>query len=185
VRAGDALLDAFTAAGAGAEHVDVLGLAPWWVRAAYAGGFEFPASRAPRVWREIYERSDGRDGDTARWGAVATQLVFRESRRLLINGRFDACVCTHFLPGQLAAGGAGLPPFSNVITDFAVHRYWVQPRVGTYYVSNPGMGAELRQRLPRASMHVTGIPVNIAFACDRRPTDADHTAAGTRLSPGK
>lgn len=159
VRAGDALLDAFRAGGAAAAHVDVLQLAPGWVRAAYAGGFELVASHAPGVWREIYERSDSAGCDTARWGAVASRLLFREFRALLLSGRFDSCVCTHFLPGQLAAGHAELPPFTMVVTDFELHRYWVQRRVGSYFVAALPMAEALRQRLPHASVDVTGIPV--------------------------
>jgi processive 1,2-diacylglycerol beta-glucosyltransferase len=163
VRAGDALLTAFRAADAEAEHVDVLQLAPRWVRAAYAGGFELIASRAPRVWRQIYERSDGPDSDAARWGGVAASLLFREFRALLLVGGFDFCVCTHFLPAQLAARREGLPPFATVITDHAVHRYWVQRRVHSYFVANRPMADALRQRLPRALVEVTGIPVDPAL----------------------
>jgi processive 1,2-diacylglycerol beta-glucosyltransferase len=158
VRAGDALLTAFRSAGAAADHVDVLQLAPAWVRAAYARGFELIASRAPRVWREIYERSDGPDCDTARWGEPASRLLFRGFLALLVAGRYDACVCTHFLPGQLAAGRAGLPLFTTVVTDFELHRYWVNQRVHNYFVASRPMADALRHRLPGAAVTVSGIP---------------------------
>jgi processive 1,2-diacylglycerol beta-glucosyltransferase len=168
MRAGDALNQAFRDVGAAVEHVDVLQLAPRWVRTAYAGGFELLASRAPRLWRELYRRSDGSDGDHTRWGGLAARLLFREFRALLVEGAFDACVCTHFLPAQLAAGRAGLPPFMTVITDFGVHRYWVQPGVRGYFVATRMMAEEVRRRQPGASLAVTGIPVDPAFAvpCD-------------------
>jgi len=159
VRAGEALLGAMRAAGATADHIDVLELAPRWVRTAYAGGFELIASRAPRVWREIYARSDGSDSDNARWGPVAARLLFSRFSALLVDGRYESCVCTHFLPGQLAAGRPALPPFTTVVTDFELHRYWVQRRVDSYFVASQSMARELHQRLPHAAADVTGIPV--------------------------
>jgi processive 1,2-diacylglycerol beta-glucosyltransferase len=149
VSAGRALHAAFESAGcAQVVHVDVLDLAPRWVRAAYGGGFELLASRAPGVWREVYRRSDGHTDD-ARWGTIARRLIFREFERLLTAERWSFCVCTHFLPAQLAAGRPNVPPFASVVTDFALHRYWVQPRVSQYFVATPDMARDLHARLPQ------------------------------------
>jgi hypothetical protein len=46
LRAGAAVRDACRAHGLDAEHVDVLELAPRWLKAAYAGGFELLARLA-------------------------------------------------------------------------------------------------------------------------------------------
>lgn len=174
VSAAVALEAAFADAGCAVRHVDVLELAPRWVRTAYGGGFELLASRAPRLWREVYERSDGPDGDAARWGPIAHRLIFRSFRALLRSEPWDACVCTHFLPGQLAAGLTGHPPFSLVITDFALHRYWVQPRVHDYFVATAELAVGLRERLPAATVSASGIPVAQEYArmVDRRAARA-------------
>jgi processive 1,2-diacylglycerol beta-glucosyltransferase len=164
ISAGNALRDAFSNADHDVEHVDVLDLAPRWVRVAYGGGFEMMARRAPRLWKEVYEWSDGPDGDVARWGPLAHRLLFRGFRRLLLSRPWAACVCTHFLPGQLAAGRPGHPPFAMVITDFALHRYWVQPRVNRYFVASSAMAAELQARLPAANVTASGIPIAPAVA---------------------
>src|SRR5690606_17307377 len=125
VSAGRAVETAFREAGwSDILHVDILELAPRWVRAAYGGGFELLASRAPAVWREVYRRSDGPDADAARWAPVAHRTVLREFERLLGSRPWVCCVSTHFLPCQLAAGRSG-PPFTAVVTDFTLHRYWV------------------------------------------------------------
>jgi processive 1,2-diacylglycerol beta-glucosyltransferase len=156
-----------------AEHIDLLELAPGWVRRAYGDGFELLARRAPRVWGEVYRRTDAEAADLARWGPIAQRILFREFRRLLLSRRWGACVCTHFLPGQLAAGGAGLPPFSMVITDLTLHRFWAQPRVGRFFVAGAGLARELHARLPAAEVLETGIPVAPTFRepltrCDAR-----------------
>ena len=164
VSAARALQSAFDAAGrVQAVHVDVLDLAPRWVRAAYGGGFELLAARAPGVWREVYRRSDGTDVDEARWGALARRLIFRAFHRVLTAEDWTVCACTHFLPAQLAAGSSDAPPFASVVTDFTLHRYWVQPRVQQYYVPAPQIALDLHARLPAARVVATGIPIAPAF----------------------
>src|SRR5262245_51972795 len=132
------------------EHLDVLTLAPRWLRLAYGGGFELLAARAPRVWGGIYRWSDGPAGDRARWGAVGERTVFRCFRRVLTHGGWDLCVCTHFLRAQLAARRAGMPPFALVVTDYTLHRYWRQPRVHRYVVPTDDFANDLRARIPTA-----------------------------------
>ncbi|HEX2188750.1 MAG TPA: hypothetical protein VHG51_07605, partial [Longimicrobiaceae bacterium] len=149
LRAGEALRQAFAERDPAlrVEHVDLLGLAPRWVRAAYGAGYELVAARAPWLWERIYHRTDGEDHDHARWGPLAQRLLFREFRRLLLAGPWRLCLCTHFLPCQLAAGRPGLPPFALVVTDFTLHRYWAQPAVRRYFVATEALGAELRGRV--------------------------------------
>jgi processive 1,2-diacylglycerol beta-glucosyltransferase len=163
VRAGDALAEAMQREGVRAEHVDVLRLAPRWVKHAYGGGFELLASRAPRLWREVYALADGPDGDSARWGPVAARALFGGFRRLLHAERWRLCLCTHFLPSQLMAGRSGAPPFGLVVTDFALHRYWVQPRVREYFTATRAVAAAVRARLPAARALASGIPIDPAF----------------------
>jgi processive 1,2-diacylglycerol beta-glucosyltransferase len=165
-RAAEAVQDAFaeTAPGLSVKHVDLLSLASRWVRTAYGDGFELLATRAPRIWGQVYRRTDAASPELARWGPLAHRILFREFRKLLLSRDWGACVCTHFLPGQLAAGGAGIPPFSMVITDLTLHHYWAQPRVGRYFVASERLAGELRARVPRVAVEATGIPVAPAFA---------------------
>ena len=173
VRAGEALREACRAQGWDAEHVDVLELAPGWLRTAYGGGFELLARRAPRVWKGIYSFADGPADDDARWAPLARRVLFREFHRLLRSNSWAACVCTHFLPAQLAAGRGGHGvPFSLVVTDFELHRYWVQPRVSRYFVAHESLAGALQQRLPSAQVHVTGIPLASGFAAAPRWREA-------------
>ncbi len=166
VRAGEALREAFAAESPGrpVEHVDILALAPRWLAAAYGGGYELIAARAPGLWAEIYACTDGRGPDTAAWGGVAQRVLFRRFRRLVRSGRWEAVVCTHFLPCQLGAGRPGMPPFSLVVTDLTLHRYWVQRGVAQYFVALPALARELRARGVAASVDVTGIPLSARFA---------------------
>ena len=146
-------------------HVDVLALAPRWLRAAYGGGFELVAARAPRVWRGIYRFADGQNADRARWGSAARRVLFRAFNELLRSTPWDNVVCTHFLPAQLAArGNAATPAFTLVVTDFALHRYWFQPGVSTFCVATHELAAQIHARLPHARVAVTGIPISEKFS---------------------
>ena len=146
------------------EHVDLLELAPRWVRGIYGTAYEAVAARAPRVWKQVYRITDGEAEDRARWAPLAHRLIFREFRRLVGCGRWRVCLSTHFLPCQLAAGRSGMPPFALAITDFTLHRYWVQPGVGRYFVATDTLAAELRRRIPNARVDATGIPIDAGFA---------------------
>lgn len=146
------------------EHVELLSIAPRWVRAFYGSLFEKMVEKAPRVWKEIYRLTDGDDHDSARWGALAQRTLFREFRRLLQSRPWNVCVSTHFLPCQLAAGRYGLPRFGLVVTDFGLHRFWAQPGVSTYFVATETLAAELRKRVRRARIEATGIPIDPVFA---------------------
>jgi len=163
--AADALHAAFADADPGlrVEHVDLLTLAPPWVRAFYGAGFELVAARAPALWKGIYRFTDGDAHDRAHWGPLAHRLLFRAFRRLLGSHPWSACLCTHFLPCQLAAGRPGLPPFALAITDFTLHRIWVQPGVRRYFVATETLAGELRARV-RAGVEATGIPIDPAIA---------------------
>lgn len=145
--------------GRNVEHVDVLELAPPWLRAAYRDGFELLAARAPGVWREIYHLTDGPGTDRAHWAALAHRLLFREFERVVRSGHWAACLCTHFLPAQLMAGRSGAPPFGMAITDFTLHRFWAQPGVRRYFVATSELATEVRQRVRGARVDATGIPV--------------------------
>lgn len=146
------------------RHVDVLDLAPAWVRRLYGAGYEAMAARTPWLWHRIYRYTDGEGADLARWAPLAERLIFREFRRLLASRPWGVCLCTHFLPCQVAAGRPGLPPFALALTDFTLHRYWVQPGVRHYFTASEPLAAALRRRAPGARVEATGIPVAPGFS---------------------
>lgn len=166
LRAAEALRQAFARRDPSlrVDHVDLLETAPWWVRATYGVGYEMVAARAPRVWDRIYRLTDGENPDRARWAPLAHHFLFRRFRRLLLSRPWRLCLGTHFLPCQLAAGRAGLPPFALAVTDFTLHRFWVQPGVRRYFVATEALAAELRARVGGSRVEAAGIPVAPAFA---------------------
>jgi processive 1,2-diacylglycerol beta-glucosyltransferase len=182
LRAAEAVREAFAAReeAVHVEHVELLSIAPRWVRAFYGSLFEAMVCKAPRVWKEIYRLTDGDDHDSARWAPLAHRTLFREFRRLLQSRPWSMCLSTHFLPCQLAAGRPGLPPFGLVVTDFGLHRYWAQPGVSSYYVATDTLAGELRRRVRGARVEATGIPIAPVFA--HAPT-AQEARAQLGLAP--
>jgi processive 1,2-diacylglycerol beta-glucosyltransferase len=166
LRAAEALRSAFGEADAewAVEHVDLLSLAPRWVRSLYGAGFEMIAARAPRVWDGIYRITDGDAHDRARWAPAAHRILFQAFRDLLLSRPWQVCLCTHFLPCQLAAGRRGFPPFALAVTDLTLHRVWVQPGVRRYFVATETLAEQLRPRVSGATVEATGIPIDPSIA---------------------
>lgn len=185
IRAAEAVREAFAAQDPGlhVEHVELLSIAPRWVRTFYGSLFETMVARAPRLWKEIYRVTDGDAQNRARWGPVAHRTLFREFRRLLQSGPWRVCLCTHFLPAQLAAGRFGLPPLALAITDFGLHRFWVQRGVAQYFVATDTMANDLRRRrVRRTRIAVTGIPIGPAFSV---PPSREQACAELGLAPDR
>jgi processive 1,2-diacylglycerol beta-glucosyltransferase len=145
------------------ELIDILDLAPGWVRRFYREVFLRVAARSRTLAYRLYEATDGDSPDNVRWGHTAERLMIRKFRRLLGAGTWRDCLATHFLPFQVA--DPRRPPAQHlVVTDWALHRFWVQPHVRNFFVATEGMAATLRRRVPAARVHVTGIPVGARFA---------------------
>jgi processive 1,2-diacylglycerol beta-glucosyltransferase len=178
VRAAQALEAAALARG-GIEvtHLDVLTLVPAWFRKAYGEWYLDLVERHPNLWAHLYQKSDRTPADA--WEHKLRRAVERVSTRELgvavREANADAVICTHFLPAELlsraALRGKPLPPLWVQVTDFDLHRLWVQPGVAGYCVASDEIAFRLRDALPQVRIEVSGIPVMPVFA-SRAPRDA-------------
>ena len=177
VRAAQAIEAAALARG-GVEvtHFDVLTLVPSWFRKAYGEWYLDLVERHPNLWAHLYQKSDRTPADA--WEHKLRRAVERVSTRelgaALREARPDAVICTHFLPAELLARaslrGKALPPVWVQVTDFDLHRLWVQPGVAGYCVASEEIAFRLREALPEVRVEVTGIALMPAFAA-RAPRD--------------
>jgi processive 1,2-diacylglycerol beta-glucosyltransferase len=177
VRAAQAIEAAARARG-GIEvtHLDVLTLVPAWFRKAYGEWYLDLVERHPNLWAHLYQKSDRTPADA--WEHKLRRAVERVSTRelgaALREKQPDAVICTHFLPAELlsraALRGKPLPPLWVQVTDFDLHRLWVQPGVAGYCVASDEIAFRLREALPDMRVEVSGIPVMPAFA-SRAPRD--------------
>lgn len=127
----------------------------------------------PRLWGYIYERYD-KDEE----GGQRIDDKFRQSLETLQAGDFrdflddfspDVVICTHFLPMQLISRWkkkrkSSLPLYA-VVTDFALHTFWIVEEIDGYFVANDNVRRELQTRGAMAkNIYQTGIPVDPVFS---------------------
>jgi processive 1,2-diacylglycerol beta-glucosyltransferase len=93
-------------------------------------------------------------------------------KRLLRTHPPRLALCTHFLPAEILLHlrrKDGLRvPIGVVVTDLDAHALWLYRGVDWYFVAREETRAHLaRLGIPAETIHVTGIPVNPAFAVPR------------------
>ncbi len=152
------------------RHRDMMSLVPRWFRAVYRDLYTRLSSGLPEVWGWLYRKTDGAatNGLAER---LRRSLQRRCARRLLeeIDAfQPDAIICTHFLPAELLAGerlaGRLTCPVWVQVTDFDLHRMWVQRGVSGYVVGSDELAFRLAaQGVPDTQILVSGIPVMPGF----------------------
>ncbi len=122
----------------------------------------------PQMYGYIYDRAE-RAREIGGFRNWAHQFTADNLRPLLLRERPDAVVCTHAFPcGAMAEYKrrfSDAPPVVAIVTDFAVHGFWIHRNVDRYIVATEAMREALLARQIRAdAIAVTGIPVRPEFA---------------------
>jgi len=173
VRAAQALEKAFGRFRPGAEvrHVDALDFVSLAMRTTYVRPYLEMANRLPELWGYLYERTSEKriDSKTAKLRSILTKLQSRRLQRLVAGFAPDHVLATHFIPLDMLTGRGGTRktavPVSCVITDYAVHSFWLRTWVDRWFVASEECATSLRLRgLPADRVQVTGLPTDPAFA---------------------
>lgn len=172
VRAAEAILAAAAVDPAiSATHLDAMNFVPWWFRKFYTDGYIGLVNRWPTIWKIVYAASDrsNPDGWAHRIRRFIERRCTRALRREIVAFAPDAIICTHFMPAEIVAreirDGKVRCPLWVQITDFDLHRMWVQRGVKGYFAGNDEVAFRLQAYgVPADAMRVTGIPVMPAFA---------------------
>ncbi len=122
----------------------------------------------PQLYRYIYNRAE-RATEVGRFRTWAHQFTAGNLRPLMLEMRPDVVVCTHAFPcGAMAEYKAlfpDAPPVVAIVTDFAVHGFWIHERVDRYVVATEAMrDAIVARGVEKGAIAVTGIPVRCEFA---------------------
>ncbi|MBV8531340.1 MAG: glycosyltransferase [Candidatus Eremiobacteraeota bacterium] len=130
----------------------------------------------PQMYRYIYDRAE-RATEVGRFRTWAHQFTADNLRPLLLRERPDAVVCTHAFPcGAMAEYKRSFddaPPVVAIVTDFAVHGFWIHANIDRYVVATDAMRAALlTRRIPAEGIAVSGIPVRPEFAPSPESQDA-------------
>ncbi len=122
----------------------------------------------PQMYRYIYDRAE-RATEVGPFRTWAHQFTAANLRPLILRERPDAVVCTHAFPcGAMAEYKnefADAPPIVAIVTDFAVHGFWIHKNIDRYVVATEAMrNALLARRVARDAISVSGIPVRREFS---------------------
>ena len=170
-RAAEALRVAAEAQSMQATHLDAMDFVPQGFRTLYTEWYLSLVNRQPALWGYLYEQTNRADP------ASLSQRLWRKIERLntralvraIDDSGADAIVCTHFLPAELLSTlilrGQCATPVWVQVTDFDLHRLWVQPHLTGYFAGNDEIAFRMKAGgiLPH-TVHTTGIPVMPAFS---------------------
>jgi processive 1,2-diacylglycerol beta-glucosyltransferase len=122
----------------------------------------------PQMYRYIYDRAE-RAREVGPLRTWAHQFTASNLRPLILREQPDAVVCTHAFPcGAMAEYKRSFPdapPVVGIVTDFAVHGFWVHDNVDGYVVATDAIRNALTARgVAAESISVSGIPVARDFA---------------------
>lgn len=138
------------------------------VSGVVSNGYLRMVKTIPQMYRYIYDRAE-RATEVGRVRAWAHDFTAENLRPLMQRERPDAVVCTHAFPcGAMAEYKrrySGAPPVVAIVTDFAVHGFWIHRNIDRYVVSTEAMRQVLLSRRVRArAIFTSGIPVRPQFA---------------------
>ena len=154
-----------------AKHIDVMTLVPGSFRALYAQYYIKLVEHHPAVWAYLYHATDKmpRDALFAKFQRSIERLNTGKLRKTIEEFAPEQIICTHFLPAELLAHDIkrrrSVPPVWVQVTDFDLHRMWVQAGVRGYFAASDEIAFRMTRRgIPRANVRVTGIPIMPAFS---------------------
>ncbi len=121
----------------------------------------------PMLWDFVYDNPDVETA-TREIRDLLNLISLPKMRSLLRRHDPQALVCTQAVPCSVFAAekrrGRLHIPLICVITDFAIHSYWVHPEVDLYCVASEEAKRYLvQQGLSSAKIVVTGIPISPTF----------------------
>ncbi len=121
----------------------------------------------PQMYRYIYDRAE-RATEVGPFRTWAHQFTAGNLRPLIERECPDVVVCTHAFPSGAMAEYkrifADAPPVVGIVTDFAVHAFWIHDNIEGYCVATEAMRDVMAARgIPSARILVSGIPVDPRF----------------------
>lgn len=154
-----------------ARAVDILDYTPAYFKRFYTGSYLEIVKRIPELWGYLYDRSYKykKPTLTARLHHVAGNIYLSRLVQYVRDFRPDTLVFTHFLGwgtlGPLKRLKILDIPFYCVVTDFAIHSFWINKHIDKYYVATEGEKRVLKHHgFNNRQIITTGIPVDPAFS---------------------
>lgn len=130
----------------------------------------------PQMYRYIYNRAE-KATEVGPFRTWAHQFTATNLRPLMLRERPDVVVCTHAFPSGAMAEYKKLyddaPPVVGIVTDFAVHAFWIHTNIDGYAVGTEAVREVMIARgIDPERIVATGIPVDLRFGA---PAESVHT----------
>jgi len=122
----------------------------------------------PQLYRYMYDQAE-RATKVGSFKTWINQFTATKLRAMVEHSQADVVVCTHAFPCGVMSEykrqfGDELPVM-GIVTDFALHPFWIYRNIDAYCVATAEMRASLAARGVHAErIHVSGIPVNPNFS---------------------
>jgi processive 1,2-diacylglycerol beta-glucosyltransferase len=156
---------------------------------SYGPGYFWLVKYVPWLWGFFYHLTDNWVPPPIMTFLRSTHNHFhsRDLEALLVRENPDVIITTHFYPAEVVARlknrGHLRSRLIVVVTDFLVHRFWVNPGADLYV----GMMEETREDLsrlgvPRERILTLGIPISAKFL---PPVDRNEIRRRLRLEEGR
>ena len=170
-----------------ATHLDVMNFVTAGFRKVYTDFYIKLVNKAPTLWGYLYQITNEAeaDGTFQRFRRGLERLNTRPLLKEIAAFKPDAIICTHFMPAELLSRIIRKDilscPVWVQVTDFDLHRMWVQEHMTGYFAANEEVAFRMRaQGIAAATIFVTGIPIMPAFA---QPLDRAECAREFGLDP--
>jgi len=155
------------ARGLGGDVVDSYRYAARIFSKVVSDGYIGMVRTIPHVYGFIYDRAE-RSSDAGGFRSWAHHFTARNIRRLIERVRPSVVVCTHAFPCGVMSAYKRLYddtlPVMGIVTDFAVHPFWIYENVDAYAVATPEIRAAMIARgVGPDRIAVDGIPVDARF----------------------
>jgi processive 1,2-diacylglycerol beta-glucosyltransferase len=185
-KAAEALEHAARAQGHNVTTLDIVSFFPPLTRWLYCKGYLWVISHMPGLWGLLYFVSDtpllALLNETLR--RFLNGLLCRRLRTYLLEEKPAVVISTHFLASEIVAAakkrGELTTQLITVITDFGVHRFWLNPQTDIYACATARTKDILLEKgVPVSRIAVTGIPLDEKF---RQPLTRDALTQELNLS---
>ncbi len=173
VRAAEAvqLALAHTCPDAVLANVDVMDFTNSAFRRFYSRTYFDLVDKAPHLVGYLYDKTD-RPSSWPKLDRVKNSVQKMNLHRLvnlIVGGRWDLAVSTHFLPveiiSSLRLAGKIEFPQATVTTDFDTHHVWFNDPCEMFFTASDEAKANLAScGVPAENIRVTGIPIHPAFS---------------------
>lgn len=150
------------------------------------GGYLQTIKATPSLFGKLYSHSES-DFGLATISSKINEIMSFRLFPFVKKYNPDIIICTHPFPAEMMSiiksKNKTTIPVITILTDYAVHSFWLHPFTDAYVVSNSDITADMILRdVDKKQIYELGIPVNPSFI---QQYDKNDTLNDLNLSPNK